>query len=621
MSLQVWLPLTKDLRQQGLKNISASIGGTVGLTDVGKLGKCATIGAAAGGITLPASAMTSFTECSVAFWINITSWNTDWDTIFQAGLGSTPWNNYIFGILRNQGNYLCFTVSNGSSTSRGSYASSNLTVGQWMHLAFTYGSGKCKIYINGVLDKEYSTSITPNFAGITHITIGRSTNGSSYQSKCKLNDFRIYDHCLSPMEVKQISQGLVLHYLLNSNSNLQIPFGYQQLEYIEGAGSSYFNTNYRFNPETDGCTVEFKGNDTSNTGMIFADSGAKYFWFYYYGSSGIRVYADNGSGQQGIAGISSDLNKHVMRYENKHYYIDGVDKGSLSKTYSDDTNTIWLFTYGGGSYGFKGRIYYTEIRRNGIIQRIYIPVKRLSDSAIGMYEVLNSEFFTSASTAFTAGPIINTPSIIYDNSGYCHNGTSINTTLSSSSNTIKYKDSIDFNGTYDGILIENLQLSDIINTAVTYAFWIKPESESGARSVYFGSYNTGPSWSIEKTTGNVMRSYWNGSPDETCSGTTITDGVWQHVCLTKNGTNDIKVYINGVQKWASTSTHSNLNFPTTYRIGRDVRSNDGTPYKGLMSDFRIYATALSADDVKSLYQNNAYIDSSGNIYGAVHSEV
>ena len=41
MSLQVWLPLTKDLRQQGLANTIQSTTGTINISSNGKLGGCA----------------------------------------------------------------------------------------------------------------------------------------------------------------------------------------------------------------------------------------------------------------------------------------------------------------------------------------------------------------------------------------------------------------------------------------------------------------------------------------------------------------------------------------------------------------------------------------------------
>lgn len=209
--------------------------------------------------------------------------------------------------------------------------------------------------------------------------------------------------------------------------------------------------------------------------------------------------------------------------------------------------------------------------------------------------------------------------IVYDCSGYCNNGETMTDTITYSSDTPRYNISTHFNGTYDGIIIKNLQLSNIINTEITYSFWVKPENESGGRSVYFGSYS-GSSWSIEKVSSGALRLYWNGSPDEFFNNCTITDDVWQHICITKSGTNDVKIYKNGVQVANSTKTHSELNFPTTYRIGRDVRNNDGTPYRGLMSDFRIYATALSADDILELYQTGASLSNNGTLLGYEYVE-
>jgi hypothetical protein len=126
--------------------------------------------------------MTSFTtECSVAFWLNILTWNTSYATFFQAGPASTPWTSYIFGLLRNyNASTCCFTISNGSSASNANYLTPAFDLNKWYHIVLIYKTGHCLIYINGQLYQDYSTSIVPNFAGITTIKLGRCTNGSSY---------------------------------------------------------------------------------------------------------------------------------------------------------------------------------------------------------------------------------------------------------------------------------------------------------------------------------------------------------------------------------------------------------------------------------------------------------
>ena len=60
-----------------------------------------------------------------------------------------------------------------------------------------------------------------------YINIGRFCYGSSnsklYPYQGYLNDFRYYDECLSPKQIKEISKGLLLHYKLEgigANPNL-----------------------------------------------------------------------------------------------------------------------------------------------------------------------------------------------------------------------------------------------------------------------------------------------------------------------------------------------------------------------------------------------------------------
>ena len=426
MSLQVWLPLTGDLHNQGLTNVSVTNNGTT-VNANGKLGECYEFGVNKY-IDIPDYAATFLTykTFSLSVWFKCTAQNTghtgsalisggNWNAaanLLNLALGNFSSDHYTKILISGSGNW-------------GNGYNYNFYLNTWYHIVLTSGNGAMRVYVNGELIGDSYDAFTPTTLEQSWICIGNGTYNHSFHFIGLMNDVRIYDHCLSVKEIKELSKGLVLHYKLDN----------------------------------------------------------------------------------------------------------------LAEEYNN---------------------------------------------------------------------------IVFDSSGYENNGTLMSApTLST--NSIRYSKSTSFDGTDDGILIQNLQLSNIINSEVTYSFWIKPDGETGARSVYFGSYS-GTSWSIEKTTGNILRLYWNGSPDETTTGVTIVDNIWQHICITKNGTSDVKLYINGEQKWVSTKAHNALTFPTTYRIGRDTRSGDNTPYKGLMSDFRIYATALSADDILELYHIAASIDNQGNLF-------
>ena len=79
----------------------------------------------------------------------------------------------------------------------------------WTHCCIVYDGKKAMIYRNGEL---YTTA--NGISNRNNFEYDFPIVGSSIR---KLNDIRIYDHALSPLEVKEISKGLILHYPLNRN--------------------------------------------------------------------------------------------------------------------------------------------------------------------------------------------------------------------------------------------------------------------------------------------------------------------------------------------------------------------------------------------------------------------
>ena len=211
MSLVVWLPLTKDLRNQGLSNVTVTNNGST-FNSAGKLGGCYEF--ASGKriqTTLPLTSNLNSKAISFACWVNISSWNSSYDCLMSIADG-TGWQQSRATLCRNNtASTLCWNIADGSTSTR-VYTTTSLSTNTWYHIACTYDGTSLKIYVNGILNNSAAATLSIGYAGTFNIG---GWSGNNYPINCKMNDVRVYSHCLSPMEVKELAKGLVLHYPLN----------------------------------------------------------------------------------------------------------------------------------------------------------------------------------------------------------------------------------------------------------------------------------------------------------------------------------------------------------------------------------------------------------------------
>jgi len=229
MALRVWLPLDGNLNNQGcdkLSSVNIPVCATVDAS--GKIGKCYTSTGANNGVT------TDFefdaATFSIAAWIRINTRVNAWRCPFKLINSSTEADYaYIgFGCEHNTNATLVgfhfYHMIDGTNKAVFDAYPTTCTVGEWTHFAVAYDGVTVSYYKNGVRVQQ-TTLPAANQHSVAHMKklIMFGTDGSRGTSitKTSLNDVRIYDHCLSATEVKEIAMGLVLHYKLDlPNPNL-----------------------------------------------------------------------------------------------------------------------------------------------------------------------------------------------------------------------------------------------------------------------------------------------------------------------------------------------------------------------------------------------------------------
>lgn len=570
MSLQVWLPLRGDLTNQGLNPVSITNTSAI-VNASGKIGKCYQFGTGLSYMDIPKEAMTSFTtEASVCFFIKILTWNKGYATYFQAGVNGVSWAHYIFGLLRNNtASTCCFTISNGSSASNASYLTPTLELNRWYHIALVYKTGHCLIYVDGQLHQDYTTSIVPNFSGITKITLGTGNNRTDgYQTNCQMNDFRIYDHALSAKEVEEISKGLVLHYKLDALNPNMLAADQDLSKWTKESGISV---------TWDSTVNMYKVTDSTHTSSrwgIYKNIPLKANTTYTFSVMGMKV------DQDACLGFGEGTSSYP------------ATAGTFTTTQSRLQKTI-------------------TIGANDATARIYLHLKPVADGTNYGYFIAPRLIINSSND-----------DIVYDVSGYQNNGSVINN-IEIAYLSPRYESAIVFSNSAAIKVSENNWATQGM-LEMTINFWAKP---TAAFTKLFSCTESG-GFNTESGNSGYLRFpvhvYTNAAQSTTAYKydgnelqiSAIPQNEWTMITLiyTTTGT---KTYINGELHHTYNNVSYGIHFNMNARLFLGCEANAASPtspyYTGQMSDFRIYATALTADQIKELYNTSMAIDSNGNI--------
>ena len=607
--LCLWLPFTDGTtKNQGLIQDGITTGVTPTFINDGKLGKCLNQGQIDMSADTTAKILNN-QELTICFWIYV-----------NAEKGSTTKRSRLFG---NDGTdadvngnrkfslfqyptcndlHLSWMNDTANTMFLSAIWQAVLPSYKWTHVAVTYSNPDATIYINGqIYAKHTGISNSSSFAYNTRVVWN---NAYRY-----LNDFRIYNTCLSPRQIKEISKGLVCHYPLGEVDG---KIGGRNL-IKNGKGNmkaGFFKNFPTVTDEYGELTLKSKKTyaDIHIDGFVYRcreyTVGEKYTWSYDImytawnfptGSNRAEFwmgqrYANAPSGETSI-GAWRGVTQHNLPVVgqngcelNKWYHVEKTI--TIPEQASSNVGEHWFISFYNSNANveasFTARIKNVKLEK-GNIATDWTPAPEDVDS-----------FYDN---------------VIYDTSGYCNNGSVTDSTCPTwSSDTPRYKGSYVFNG--------NKQVIDTPNVFhqedITISFWFKRLKDTNTRQFLFTIWE---GFSCELTADDIplfrIATDVSHAVDALSDKKiTVNDG-WTHFCgVYKNGEYS-KIYINGqLKKSVSSASKIYWNIHSS-KIG--IYNSLNTYYNGQISDVRIYATALSDSDILELYQSSASVDNNGNL--------
>lgn len=598
MGLQVWLPLDGNINNQGLTPVTLSVGSPTYTS--GKIGQCLNT-------TLAFNVSNNLIT-------NLGSTNTYTMCCWCKNLNASASSRWVFSISSGTGTTRGLWENNSTTSRQWAYSGSGVNLstsintidGNWHHICFTSAGSVVKLYVDGIYQSQVTSASTT--AMTTNII---TLNANNYN----LNDFRLYDTVLSPREVKEISKGLVLHYPLSMPG--------QENLLLNTATPVSWTTTYT---NTDQWSTKDIYNMKSPVNQLFAANDTATFsfdWEFTSGSSGSiagNFHLETGNVTPWILG---SVSKSTGTRNNASNYID------LSATNTSGHVTC-TFIVSSSAASAADTFRYFRIRWD---KTPTDGTLTLSNCKLERGEVATPWIPALSDTAYSTMGF--NDGIEYDVSGYGYNGEKFGN-ITYSSNTARYNTCYVFDGSSVYVRLKNELYSKLrlARDEVTMSIWAYKDNwgdyqnsgttaqihtlcgcqESGGISIY----ETGNGrFNFVCGTGETSNTYKVSNAPVGYAGT-LSEG-WHMFTLTYNGF-DLDGYVDGnlvVSNTFFTTKTPIYYYPGNTSIYIGVESGSGNHanmfWNGKLSDFRIYETALSADDILELYHTPISLSNNGTL--------
>lgn len=675
MALQVWIPLDGSLRNLGTKPVTITENGTITYT-TGKIGQ-AFSGNSARHIVLMGIELG--TEASICCWSKTANTGNKMMWVLES-TSSAHLNLYC----PNSGNYYCLNAADSNQNPFKTDDGTNITClrdNLWHHFVVTFNGTDALLYIDGEYVGKALTYRAPTSTSTKKITIAGGYDGNTtYDWNGEMNDFRVYDECLSAAEIKEIAKAMVCHYKLDdfTAGNL-ITNGYGRdgnrgwnttpdssdipsvagCEANVGTGWSYtripvfYNKEYKIQLYIKASTTansypSIEGIDDDNLRIapqntvpgFHATARTTLSQELKPGDTVVHCtdLTNFSTTSYPYLAIFGYISQHGKHYDDYTYTRDipRITPANINKT----NNTIPLNSPYNGMYRPAG----TAVCQSGDGAQYYYPFYGINSNNAPDWTLKEGTFvpdnipllkyatymryITYGGTAKVAAvslSLVDKYNDISDTSGYGHDGTAAHLLDSSSIHNSNMNPEL---ARYDKCLTFASAATDYINAgrggmvtdAITVSAWASMDTWVQNPKIF--SCAEGGGWTIEGGAAYSRASlYRNGSylfAQSSKPFTSLASG-WHHFALTYDGYVE-KFYIDG--QLEATSAENTSRIPITYNannniiIGAEASSSMATtPYfDGKISDVRIYATALTADDIKDLYSLGGRVDNLKNFH-------